>query len=56
MIATDYPIALADLYDLFVPADICNTFNFQRHLVSRSTLRLFRSEAMNAWNDVTAAA
>jgi transposase-like protein len=41
---------------LFVHAAIYNTFNFQRHLVSRSTLRLFRSEAMNAWNDVTAAA
>jgi putative transposase len=41
---------------LFVHAAIYNTFNFQRHLVSRSTLHLFRSEAMNAWNDVTAAA
>jgi putative transposase len=41
---------------LFVHAAIYNTFNLQRHLVSRSTLRLFRSEAMNAWNDVTAAA
>ena len=41
---------------LFVHAAIYNTFNFQRYLVSRSTLRLFRSEAMNAWNDVTAAA
>jgi putative transposase len=40
---------------LFVHAAIYNTFNFQRHLVSRSTLRLFRSEATNAWNDVTAA-
>jgi putative transposase len=41
---------------LFVYAAIYNTFNSQRHLVSRSTLRLFRSEAMNAWNNVTAAA
>jgi len=41
---------------LFLHAAIYNTFNFQRHLVSRSTLRLFRSEAMNAWNNVTAAA
>jgi transposase-like protein len=41
---------------LFVYAAVYNTFNFQRHLVSRSTLRQFRVEAMNAWNDVTAAA
>jgi putative transposase len=41
---------------LFVYAAIYGTFNFQRHLVSRSTLRLFRKEAMNAWNAVTAAA
>jgi transposase-like protein len=41
---------------LFVPAAIYNTFNFQRHLVSRSTLRLFRAEAADVWNYVTAAA
>ena len=33
-----------------------NTFNLQRHLVSRSTLRIFRAEAANQWkNAVTAA-
>ena len=41
---------------LFVHAAVYNTFNFQRHLVSRSTLRLFRAQAMKAWNDVTASA
>jgi transposase-like protein len=41
---------------LFVHAAIYNTFNIQRHLISRSTLRLFRAEAMSAWNCVTAAA
>ena len=39
-----------------VHAAIYNIFNLQRHLVSRSTLRLFRAEAAGAWNDVTAAA
>ena len=33
-----------------------NTFNVQRHLVSRRTLRLFRAEAMHAWQSATAAA
>lgn len=28
---------------------IYNTFNVQRHLISRPTLRLFRAEAANAW-------
>jgi putative transposase len=41
---------------LFVHAAVYNMFNFQRHVVSRSTLRRFRAEAMNAWNDVTAEA
>ena len=41
---------------LFVHAAVYNTFNFQRHLISRSTLRLFRAEAMNVWNDVTTSA
>jgi two-component system, sensor histidine kinase PdtaS len=41
---------------LFVHAAIYNIFNLQRHLVSRSTLRLFRAEAAGAWNDETAAA
>jgi putative transposase len=32
-----------------------NTFNVQRHLVSRRTLRLFRAEARHAWQSATAA-
>ena len=30
--------------------------NFQRHLVSRSTLRIFRAEAAAQWSDAVAAA
>ena len=37
-------------------AAVHNTFNVQRHLVSRRTLRTFRSEAMQAWQHATAAA
>jgi putative transposase len=33
-----------------------NTFNLQRHLVSRRTLRLFRSKAAEQWQPATAAA
>ena len=33
-----------------------NTFNLQRHLVSRRTLRQFRAEAVHAWQSATAAA
>jgi putative transposase len=33
-----------------------NTFNFQRHLISRSTLRLFRAEATAEWRNAFAAA
>jgi putative transposase len=33
-----------------------NTFNFQHHLVSRSTLRIFRAEAAAQWSDAVAAA
>src|ERR1700738_4347099 len=33
-----------------------NTFNFQRHLISRSTLRIFRAEATAEWQDAVAAA
>jgi putative transposase len=33
-----------------------NTFNLQRHLVSRRTLRVFRSEAAEQWRRATAAA
>jgi putative transposase len=32
-----------------------NTFNLQRHRVSRRTLRVFRSEAMERWQRATAA-
>jgi transposase-like protein len=37
-------------------AAIYNTFSVQRHLISRRTLRQFRSAAMERWQDVTAAA
>ena len=37
-------------------AAVYNTFNIQRHLITRSTLRLFRAEAHAAWVDATAAA
>ena len=33
-----------------------NTFNVQRYLISRRTLRTFRSEAMAQWRAATAAA
>src|SRR5215208_6493696 len=33
-----------------------NTFNLQRHLVSRPTLRLFRAEAAQHWSSATMAA
>src|SRR6195952_549760 len=32
-----------------------NTFSVQRHLISSRTLRLFRAEAMHAWQSATAA-
>ena len=37
-------------------AAVYNTVNVQRHLISRKTLRQFRSEAMRTWQAVTAAA
>jgi putative transposase len=37
-------------------AAVHNTFNFQRHLVSRRTLRTFRAEAANTWQIATASA
>jgi hypothetical protein len=37
-------------------AAVHNTFNFQRHLVSRSTLRIFRAEAADQWRNAVAAA
>ncbi len=33
-----------------------NTFNVQRHLISRRTLRAFRAEAMAQWHAATSAA
>jgi hypothetical protein len=30
-------------------------FNYQRHLISRSTLRIFRAEAAAQWLDAVAA-
>lgn len=37
-------------------AAVYNTFNIQRHLISRSTLRLLRAQAFTAWAAATAAA
>jgi putative transposase len=37
-------------------AAVHNTFNLQRHLVSRSTLRIFRAEAADQWSNAVAAA
>jgi hypothetical protein len=41
---------------LSVHAAVHNTFNLQRHLVSRATLRTFRVEAAAQWQDAVAAA
>lgn len=35
---------------------VYNTFNLDRHLISRRTLRRFRAEAADAWQQATAAA
>jgi putative transposase len=40
---------------LSMHATVHNTFNLQRHLVSRSTLRIFRSDAAAQWRSATAA-
>ena len=37
-------------------ATVYNTFNVQRHLISRKTLRQLRNHAMSLWQTVTAAA
>ena len=37
-------------------AAVYNTFNLQRHLISRRTLRIFRAEAADQWNAAVAAA
>ena len=41
---------------LSMHAVVHNTFNLQRHLISRSTLRIFRAEATAHWQDAVAAA
>jgi putative transposase len=41
---------------LSVHASVYNTFNLQRHPISRRTLRLFRAEAAQAWQVATTAA
>ena len=41
---------------LSIHAAVHNTFNLQRRLVSRRTLRLFRAEAAQAWQNATVAA
>jgi transposase-like protein len=41
---------------LSMHAAVHNTFNLQRHLVSRSTLRIFRADAANQWQNAVAAA
>src|SRR5215472_11549612 len=41
---------------LSIHAAVHNTFNLQRHLISRSTLRIFRAEATAQWQDAVAAA
>ena len=46
--------ALAQRF-LSIYAAAHNTFNHQRHLISRSTLRIFRAEAAAQWLDAVAA-
>jgi transposase-like protein len=41
---------------LSIDAAVHNTFNLQRHLISRSTLRTFRAEATAEWREAVAAA
>ncbi len=41
---------------LAMHSPVHNTFNLQRHVVSRRTLRTFRAEAAEAWQHATAAA
>src|SRR6202023_161005 len=41
---------------LSIHAAIHNTFNLQRHLVSRATLRIFRADATTHWQAAGAAA
>src|SRR5258708_35142543 len=41
---------------LSMHAAVHNTFNLQRHLISRSTLRIFRAQATAQWQSAVAAA
>jgi putative transposase len=41
---------------LSIHAAVHNNFNLQRHLISRSTLRTFRAEAVAQWEAAVAAA
>jgi putative transposase len=41
---------------LSIHGAVHNTFNFQHHLISRSTLRIFRAEATAEWQDAVAPA
>ncbi|PVE20202.1 hypothetical protein DC522_33750 [Microvirga sp. KLBC 81] len=41
---------------LSIHSAVHNTFNFQRYLISRRTLRLFRTEAAAQWQIATSAA
>jgi putative transposase len=41
---------------LSIHAPVHNTYNLQRHLISRRTLRLFRADAAEQWNAATLAA
>jgi putative transposase len=41
---------------LSMHAAVHNTFNLQRHLASRRTLRIFRIEAAQAWEIATGTA
>jgi len=41
---------------LSIHVAVHNTFNLQRHLVSRATLRTFRAEAAAHWQDAVAVA
>jgi putative transposase len=41
---------------LSIHAAVHNTFNLQRHLVSRATLQIFRAEAATQWQSAITAA